>query len=213
MDKDIELEDIGWKTLQRRRINLEKLLHRAIRIAHERDGSVTLLDLALGSGRQVLEVLRSLPELSIDAELRDIDDGNLEKGRQLANQLGVTGLKFINADAFDTQALLTINPATNVALATGIFELTPDNNKVLGTLRGLAAKMQTGGFLVYTDQPHHPDLEMIGRKALSRGESPWVMRRRPDQEINQLIADAGFEELEHLSDNHALFRVGLARST
>ena len=85
MDKDIELEDIGWKTLQRRRINLEKLLHRAIRIAHERDGSVTLLDLALGSGRQVLEVLRSLPELSIHAELRDIDDSNLEKGRQLAN--------------------------------------------------------------------------------------------------------------------------------
>ena len=213
MDKDIELEDIGWKTLQRRRINLEKLLHRAIRIAHERDGSVTLLDLALGSGRQVLEVLRSLPELSIHAELRDIDDSNLEKGRQLANQLGVTRLKFMNSDAFDAQALLSINPATNVALATGIFELTPDNNKVLRTLRGLAAGMQTGGFLVYTDQPHHPDLEMIGQKALSRGESPWVMRRRPDPEINQLIAKAGFKELEHLTDNHALFRVGLAQTT
>ena len=156
-------------------------------------------------------VLRSLPELSIRAELRDVDQANLEKGRQLANQLGVTGLKFANLDAFDHRALQSIDPQTNVALATGIFELTPDNSKILGTLRGLAAGMKAGGLLVYTDQPHHPDLEMIGRVAVNRDESPWTMRRRPGEEMAQLLREGGLEDIEHLTDGHGLFRVGLAR--
>ena len=212
MENDIELEDIGWKVLQQRHVHLNKLLHRAIRDAQERDGDVQLLDLALGSGRQVLEVLRSLPEAKIRAELRDVDQTNLDKGRQLANQLGVTNLKFANLDAFDPLALQSINTDTNVALATGIFELTPDNHKVLGTLRGLAARMKSGSLVVYTDQPHHPDLEMIGRVAVHRGESPWAMRRRSSEEIAALIAEAGLEEVEHLTDDHGLFRVGLART-
>lgn len=211
MEHDIELEDIGWKVLQQRRINLERLLRQAIRSAQERDGEVRLLDLALGSGRQVLEVLRSLPELPVKAELRDVDQGNLEKGRQLANQLGVTGLKFANLDAFDAEALRSIHPQTNVALATGVFELTPDNSKILRTLRGLAAGMRSGGLLVYTDQPHHPDLEMIGRVAVHRDKSPWAMRRRPGEEMAELLCEGGLEEIEHLIDEHGLFRVGLAR--
>jgi len=213
MEHDIELEDIGWKALQQRRIHLDKLLRQAIRGAQERDGKIQLLDLALGSGRQVLEVLRSLPEVKVEAELRDVDQTNLDKGRQLANQLGVTGLRFTKLDAFDPQALQSMDPHTNVALAAGIFELTPDNNKVLGTLRGLATGMNSGGFLVYTDQPHHPELEMIGRVAVHREESPWAMRRRPSEEIAQLIHEAGLEEIEHRTDEHGLFRVGLARST
>lgn len=210
MEQDIELEDIGWKVLQQRRVNLEKLLHQAIRTSQERHGEVRLIDLALGSGRQVLEVLRSLPELSIHAELRDVDKTNLERCRQLANQLGLTGLKFAKLDAFDERALLTIDPRTSVAVATGIFELTPDKNKVLVTLRGLSAAMRTGSLLVYTDQPHHPSLEMIGQIAVQRDESPWAMRRRPSEEMDKLIVEGGFEDVERLTDDHGLFRVGLA---
>ncbi len=211
MEHDIELEDIGWKVLQQRQINLEKLLRQAIQDAHQRDGEVRLLDLALGSGRQVLEVLRSLPNLTIRAELRDVDPGNLEKGRQLANQLGVTNPSFAVMDAFDERSLQSIDPSTNVVLAAGIFELTPDNHKVLNTLKGIAQRLAKGGMLVYTDQPHHAHLEMIGRVAAYRDQSPWAMRRRSPEEMDQLIADAGFEGVERLIDEHGLFRVGLAR--
>ena len=211
MEHDIELRDIGWKALQQRLVHLDKLLRQAIRGAQDRDDTIRMLDLALGSGRQVFEVLRSLPAARLQAEFRDIDTANLDKGRQLANQLGLTGLRFTNQDAFDPEALRSIDPETNVALATGIFELTPDNQKVRGTLEGLAAAIKAGSFLVYTDQPHHPELEMIGRIAVHRDESPWAMRRRPDEEMDQLLREAGFQEIERLSDDYGLFRVGLAR--
>ena len=97
-------------------------------------------------------------------------------------------------------------------MAAGLFELTSDNNKVLGTMRGLASGMQSGGCLVYTDQPQHPHLEMIGRVAVRRDESPWAMRRRPVEELDNLITEAGFDLLEREIDDHGLFVVGIAQN-
>lgn len=211
MEHDIELEDIGWKVLRQRQVHLEKLLLRAIRTSHEAAGRVVLLDLALGSGRQVLEVIRSLPDYDIRAEVRDLDAGNLEKGRQLANKLGVTRISFERKDAFDDSALHNLDADTNVVVAAGIFELTSDNNKIEHTLSALAETLSPDSLLVYTDQPLHPHLEMIGRVAVQREESPWAMRRRSADEMDALVAKCGFEQLERLTDEHGLFSVGLAR--
>jgi hypothetical protein len=212
MEHDIRLEDIGWKVLLQRQINLEKFTRQAIRRANDATGGVHLVDLALGAGRHLMETLRSMPELEIDAELRDADEANLEKGRQLANQMGLTKVRFAVGDAFDEHALRDFDPAPNVVVAAGLFELTPDNNRVLSTLRGLADGMQSGGFVVYTDQPRHPHLEMIGRVAVQREESPWAMRRRPTEEMDGLLADTGFTTIERLVDEHGLFTVGLVQN-
>ena len=211
MEHDIGLEDIGWKVLQQRRVHVEKFTRKAILDANERDGSVDLLELALGTGRQLFETLRSLPEFDIRAQLRDADESNLDKARQLANQLGVTRVEFAIGDAFDEGQLDNLDPAPNVVMAAGLFELTPDNNRVRATLHGLAKGMRPGGFLVYTDQPKHPHLEMIGRVAVQRDESPWAMRRRPAEDMDALIEECGFETVERLTDEHGLFSVGLAR--
>lgn len=211
MEHDIRLEDIGWKVLQQRQVNLEKFTRQAIRRAHEACDAVELLDLAVGSARHLMDILRSLPELNIRATLRDAEDSNLDKGRQLANRLGVTRVKFEIGDAFDQDQLTSLDPAPNVVLAAGLFELTPDNNRVRSTLSGLASGMQRAGYLVYTDQPHHPSLEMIGRVAVQREESPWAMRRRPVEEMDELITAAGFTNVERLIDGHGLFTVGLAQ--
>jgi hypothetical protein len=172
---------------------------------------VQLLDLAMGSGRHLMELLRSLPELAIEAELRDSDPGNLENGRQLANRLGLTRVRFAVGDAFDGHELERLDPTPNVVLAAGLFELTADTNRVASTLGGLAKGMRRRGYLVYTDQPQHPHLEMIGRVAVQRDESPWAMRRRPAEEMDGLVHAAGFESLERSTDEHGLFTVGLAR--
>ena len=52
---------------------------------------------------------------------------------------------------------------------------------------------------------------MIGRVAVQREESPWAMRRRPVEEMDELIAAAGFTTVERLIDEHGLFTVGLAK--
>lgn len=212
MEHDIRLEDIGWKVLRQRQINLEKFTLQAIRSAHEATGTVHLVDLALGSGRHLMETLRSMPKLDIHARFQDADETHLENGRQLANQLGLTRVQFAIGDAFDEAELGDLDPSPNVVIAAGLFELTPDNNRVMSTLRGLAKGMQSGGFVVYTDQPLHPHLEMIGRVAVQREESPWAMRRRPAEEMDGLVTDAGFTTVERLIDDHGLFTVGLLQN-
>ena len=211
MARDTRLEDIGWQALRQRQVSLEKFMRQAIRSAHEADSRVHLLDLALGSGRQIMEILRSLPDFHITATLSDAAESNLEAGRLNANQLGLTRVQFALGDAFDEAALSRLDPAPNVVLATGIYELTPDNNKVLASLRGLAEGMQPGGYLVHTDQPHNPHLEMIGRVAVQREESPWAMRRRPIEKMDSLLHETGFVPLENEVDDQGLFSVGLAQ--
>ena len=48
--------------------------------------------------------------------------------------------------------------------------------------------MQPGALLIYTNQPWHPQLEMIARSLTShRGGQAWVMRRRTQGEMDQLV--------------------------
>ena len=82
----------------------------------------------------------------------------------------------------------------------GLYELFPDNAKVLTSLRGLAAALSDGGYLIYTNQPWHPQVEMIARVLINRDQQPWVMRRRTQAEMDQLVQAAGFEKIDMAID-------------
>ena len=98
-----------------------------------------------------------------------------------------------------------------MAIVSGLYELFPNNTMVLESLRGIADAMQPGGYLVYTGQPWHPQLEMIGRTLTShRQGQPWVMRRRTQAELDQLVAAAGFRKIEQRIDEWGMFSVTLA---
>ena len=80
------------------------------------------------------------------------------------------------------------------------------------SLAGLAKAVLPGGYLIYTGQPWHPQLEMIARALTShRGGQAWVMRRRSQQELDQLVAAAGFEKFEQRIDEWGIFTVSVAR--
>jgi hypothetical protein len=49
---------------------------------------------------------------------------------------------------------------------------------VLRSLRGIADVMDDGGYLIYTNQPWHPQVEFIARVLTNREGQPWIMRRR-----------------------------------
>jgi len=69
----------------------------------------------------------------------------------------------------------------------------------------------TGGCLVYTGQPWHPQIEMIARALTShRDGRAWVMRRRTQAELDQLIVRAGFRKIEQRIDPWGIFTVSLA---
>ncbi len=140
-----------------------------------------------------------------------MDAGNLEEAKHHAQALGVAGVSYAQGDAFDAASLSNIQPTPSVAVVSGLYELFPENAPVLASLRGLSAGLAPGGYLVYTGQPWHPQVEMIARTLPSHRGQSWVMRRRTQVELDQLVREAGFEKIEALVDEWGIFTVSLAR--
>jgi hypothetical protein len=208
----IYLSAIGWRGIRIRKRHLQQMLGRAIELAAADGRQVHVVDIASGPGRYLLEVLRDLPpEARVSATLRDCNPQERRTGAQLAAEMGVTNARFLEGDAFSYDSLATIAPKVDVAIVSGLYELFGDNEVVLTSLRGLAAATQNGGYLVYTNQPWHPQVEMIARVLKNRDGKPWVMRRRTQEEMDELVRAAGFTKLDMLIDPFGIFTVSLAR--
>lgn len=204
------LESIGWRGIRQRRKNLERLLREAMQELHDRGDTVHIVDIATGVGRYVLETLKAMPHVHATALLRDYKEVNLEAGRRLAEELGVQSAVFARGDAFDEASLATLQPRPNLAIVSGLFELIPENARIQASLRGLAAAMEDGALLVYTNQPWHPQIEFIARVLRNREGEPWIMRRRTQTEMDELVREAGFEKRSMAIDRWGIFSVSLA---
>ncbi|MFO1513759.1 MAG: class I SAM-dependent methyltransferase family protein [Verrucomicrobiota bacterium] len=205
------LASIGWRGIRVRKSNLQTLLRDAVERTHAEGRPVRLLDIASGPGRYVLETVRDLKHIPITATLRDYKPENVEAARRLAKAHGLKNVVAVQGDAFDRAALATTNPKPTVAIVSGLYELFPANEPVLNSLRGLADALAPGGYLVYTNQPWHPQVEFIARVLTNREGKPWVMRRRPQGEMDELVQVAGFEKLRQEIDQWGIFSVSLAR--
>ena len=205
------LNAIGWRGIRVRRQMLERLLASTIENLHAAGKPVHILDIASGPGRYVLETMRRLAQIPISATLRDYRQENIDAARVLAGQLQLASVSVGLGDAFDRAALAALTPRPTIAITSGIYELFPDNAPVLGSLRGIAEAMDAGGYLLYTCQPWHPQVEFIARVLTNREGQPWIMRRRTQGEMDALVRAAGFEKIEQDIDPWGIFTVSLAR--
>ena len=79
-------------------------------------------------------------------------------------------------------------------------------------MRGLARAVEVGGYLIYTGQPWHPQIELIARTLTShRGQQAWVMRRRTQAELDELVRTAGFSKIAQWIDDWGMFTVSVSR--
>ncbi|MEM7051903.1 MAG: bifunctional alpha/beta hydrolase/class I SAM-dependent methyltransferase [Acidobacteriota bacterium] len=207
----IYLDSPGWRGIRQRRQHLEGLLERALDERHCASRPVHLVDIATGAGRYVLSTLARRRSGTVTACLRDNTEGNLRQGRATALRLGLEGISFELGDAFDEEALARLQPAPDVAIVSGLYELFPDNLPVLTSLQGLARAMPAGALLIYTGQPWHPQLETIARVLRNRDGARWVMRRRSQEELDALVRAAGFDKVAMEIGDDGIFTVSLAR--
>lgn len=209
------LDAIGWRGIRQRKLHLEELLRAAMDRLHAEGRAVRVLDIAAGHGRYVLEALNQYPRRPESILLRDFSDLNVRDGGALIRDKGLADIaRFVKGDAFDRDSLAAATPKPTIGIVSGLYELFPENDAVRRSLAGLADAVEPGGYLLYTGQPWHPQLEFIARALTShRGGQAWVMRRRTQAEMDQLVAAAGFEKIEQRIDEWGIFTVSLARRT
>ena len=207
------LNSIGWRGIRQRKIHLEELLRLAMEQLREQHREVRIVDIAAGHGRYILEALEGVSPLPESILLRDYSDINVREGSALIAEKGLSEVaRFVKGDAFDQADLAALQPKPSLAVVSGLYELFADNQLVSGSLAGLAAAVEPGGYLVYTGQPWHPQLELIARALTSHREGQaWVMRRRSQAEMDQLVEAAGFRKITQRIDEWGIFSVSLAQ--
>ncbi len=206
------LDSIGWRGIRQRKLHVEELLREAMRLQRERGAAVRIVDIAAGHGRYVLEALTGHAERPDSILLRDYSDLNVRNGAALIESKGLQAIaRFEKGDAFDRESVAAIAPRPTIGIVSGLYELFPDNDRVTRSLAGLADAIELGGLLIYTCQPWHPQLELIARALTShRGGQAWVMRRRTQGEMDQLVERAGFVKRAQRIDEWGIFTVSLA---
>ena len=144
--------------------------------------------------------------------LRDYSDLNVQQGSELITAKGLDDIaRVVKADAFDAVSYDQYEQPVTLGVVSGLYELFADNDLIRQSLQGFSSAIQTGGYLIYTNQPWHPQLEMIARALTShRKGQAWVMRRRCQAEMDQLVEAAGFSKIEQRIDEYGIFTVSLA---
>ena len=206
------LDSIGWRGIRVRKTHVEELLRKAFARVYASGLPLRVMDVAAGHGRYVLDAIAASDIKPESILLRDYSEINVRDGRALIAERGLyTIAQFVRGDAFDRDDVARVAPTPTVAVVSGLYELFPDNAQVADSLAGIAAAVPPGGCLVYTGQPWHPQLELIARALTShRQGQAWVMRRRTQAEMDQLVEAAGFRKIDQRIDAFGIFTVSLA---
>jgi len=205
------LESPGWTGIRVRRQHLETMLREAILEQHRAGRRVHILDAACGGGRYVLTTLASLPEVPATALLRDYRQQNLDVAERRRAELNLAGVRFALGNAFDPASFVGLEPRPTIGVISGLLELFPGNAAPRTLLEILASALGPGGILIYTNQPWHPQLRFIAGVLRNREGRPWIMRRRTQAEMDELVRTAGFAKEAQLADRWGIFTVSRAR--
>ncbi|MGB0743074.1 MAG: bifunctional alpha/beta hydrolase/class I SAM-dependent methyltransferase [Opitutales bacterium] len=204
------LNAIGWRGIRERGINLQTCLSDEIQ---KRSGStepIHILDIATGCGRYVLDTIKANPGIPITARLQDNTQRNIEAGKKLATELGIDCVEYQLGDAFDADSLTVQSPRPDIVIVSGLYELFPQNQMLQNSLSGVSAALREGGSLIYTSQPWHPQIETIARTCDNREGQPWIMRRRTQAEMDELVFQAGLRKIRMEPDSFGIFSVSVA---
>lgn len=206
------LNNAGWRGVRTRKEQLVKLLRQTIEQSRHQKMPLRIVDIAAGYGRYMFEALENEKDIE-SLLLRDFNSDNVARGKQVIADKGWSKFaRFEQGDAFSKNSLAQINPQPTIAVVSGLYELFTDNAPLKDSLAGLSEIMADGGYLIYTNQPWHPQLELIARTLNShRQGQAWAMRCRSQAEMDYLVAQAGFEKIEQVCSENGIFTISVAR--
>jgi alpha-beta hydrolase superfamily lysophospholipase len=206
------LGSIGWRGIRQRRELLRSALQKAAASVRKEGLPLHVADIAGGAGRYLLDLLGSPEGAGFSATCRDRSTTALACGRASAVTAGLAE-RIVHevGDAFDPESIATIRPQPGIVVVSGLYELFPKNEPLRRSLGAIHALLPAGGWLLYTCQPWHPQVEMIARVLPNRDGEPWIMRRRAQGEMDSLVREAGFMKAAQWTDDFGIFTVAAAR--
>ncbi len=204
------LGSIGWRGIRQRKVNLMTMIEKKIEHLNKIGKKIKILDIAGGPARYLIEIAAKYPEIEI--QVRDYQEQNVNEGMELAKNSNLTNITYSQSDAFDISNYDSKLYNPNIVIISGVFELFEDNNLISNAINGVASIIQKNGFLLYTGQPWHPQLEQIANVLGNHQKQKWIMRRRCQYELDYLFAKKGFEKEMMLIDNWGIFTVSCARN-
>ena len=203
------LESIGWKGIRQRKANMISATKEKIKLLQGKGEKVRILDIAGGPARYLIEIAEAYPE--VEVQVRDYQAQNVEEGRTLAKERNLSNITYVQSDAFDEANYDAQGYRPNIVIISGVFELFDDNALIGVAIDGVASIMEKEGYLLYTGQPWHPQLEQIANVLGNHRQEKWIMRRRSQYELDSLFELRGFEK-EHMEiDNWGIFTVSSAQ--
>lgn len=200
----IYLNSVGWRGIRLRKILVKEYLLDAVADQLAKKLPIQYLDIACGGGDYDIAVLQHFNANAIQAELRDYKQENLDRAQANAQQQGVTNIRFRRADAFDPA---NYKGQWDLVVVSGFWEIIDDDRLVKQCLHQIAQALMPGAALIFTIQPHHPQLELIARTLTSNTGKLWVMRLRTLELFQQWLADVGLQYVSHQMEEHGIFGV------
>lgn len=204
------LDAIGWRGIRQRKLHMQRALAQLIE-QHPADKPLRILDIAAGGGRYLLETIKRFQGRDIQLTLRDFVAQNLQEAEKLAQQLDLkTPVNYQCRDAFSAETYAETDGRYDIVIISGLYELFSDNALILKSLQGIARQLQPGGHIVYTGQPWHPQLLMIAKTLTNHRGEPWLMRPRPQVEMDALVASIGGKKIHTQIGVAGIFTVSVA---
>jgi alpha-beta hydrolase superfamily lysophospholipase/SAM-dependent methyltransferase len=208
MDRNY-LDSIGWKGIRQRKVNSISTIEASIQLLREKGQTARILDIAGGPARYLIELAANNSD--IEVRVRDYQQQNIEEGRALAKERNLSNIEYSQTDAFDEESYNREDFSPNIVVVSGVFELFGDNALIEKAIQGITSIIEPDGFLVYTGQPWHPQLEQIAKVLGNHKQDNWVMRRRSQYELDMLFANHGFSKLGMKIDDWGIFTVSVAQ--
>jgi alpha-beta hydrolase superfamily lysophospholipase len=207
----VYLNSIGWQGIRTRKANIKNTLTGVIKLLEEQGVQPVILDIASGPARYLFEIQQE-SKFPVKLLLNDNDQNSLNHAKTLANEFNASDVSFTSQNAFEISAESIVDDLQpNIIIVSGLFELYDNNPRVHQVIKQLFNIISNGGYLIYTGQPWHPQIEMIGRVLNNRNGKKWLMRRRVQQEMDLLVESTGFSKLNTAADSSGIFTVSCAQ--
>lgn len=207
------LNSIPWRGARYREKYVRLYLADAVEKFSKAGGKVNIIDIAAGHAKYLFDLSDKDFENIDSVLLRDYDESNCTLVNNILRKRKLQHLiTYEKGDAFSALDLASLPTDRTIAVASGFYELFDNNKIVLQSLKGVFNTLEEEGIFIYTNILWHPRHTYMARVMTRHNDKQaWLIRRRFQQEIDDLVRLAGFTKLGQKVDPWGIFSVSIAK--